>query len=303
MEPTEKLIAGAFVTVVGVGMLGTCSRNRSSQEQARYTPPQPNPSVVDSKEVRAAEGIINLNDVRDAFRATHEMAVFEHRVNEIYEGEQMVVFEAKEVGNGFQLLAREDLDGSKSTTASDDLLFTLSVKGREATLKGAGVNDYYKATWLYEPPADAATRVTEVHHRSSYSSSPFFWYWVLSPGWGGYYTPMSRYDSMYAYRSGYRNSNSYRNQVSRNTSYARKHGSSFRSSSKTMSSQRKSYVNKMPGTSGYKQKVAASSRKTGSSATSQKRSSSSTKKSSFSGSSKKSSSSKSYGGYRGSSGF
>lgn len=301
METTEKVIAGAFVTVVGVSMLGTCSRNRSSQEQIRYSP-QPVSPAVDSKEVRAAEGIVNLNEVRDAFRATHEMAVFEQRVNEIYEGEQMVVFEAKELSNGFQLLAREDLDGSKSTTASDDLLFTLSVKGREATLKGNGANDYYKATWLYEPPADAATRVTEVHNRSSFASSPFFWWWVLSPGWGGYYTPMSRYDSMYAYRSGYRNSGSYRDQVSRNTSYARKNGSSFRNTSSTMSSQRKSYVSKMPSTSGYKQKIAASSRKTGTSAKSQTRSSG-TKSSSFSGTSKKSGSSKGYGSFRGSSGF
>ncbi|VGO16492.1 hypothetical protein PDESU_05083 [Pontiella desulfatans] len=304
METTEKVIAGAFVTVVGVSMLGTCSRNRSTQEEyIRYSPqPVPVPPAVDSVDVRAAEGIINLNEVRDSFRATHEMAVFEQRVNEIYEGEQMVVFEAKEVGNGFQLLAREDLDGSKSTTASDDLLFTLSVMGREATLKGHGANDYYKETWLYEPPADAAERVREVHHHSSFASSPFFWWWLLSPGWGGYYTPMARYDSMYAYRGGYRNSGAYRDQVSRNTSYARSKSSSFRNTSSTMSSQRKSYVSKMPSTSGYKQKMAASARKTGTSAKSQTRTSG-TKSGSFSGTSNKSSSSKGYGGFRGSSGF
>lgn len=312
MENNEKLIAGAFVTVVGISMLGQCSKSRptvtyDAHADQRFAPtPVALPPAVDSDAVRGAEGLINLNDVRDAFRATQEMAVFEKRVNEIYEGAQMVVFEAKDLGDGFQLSAREDLDGTKSTTSEDDLLFTLSVKGREATLKGSGVNSYYKETWLYEPPADAAVRVQEVHHRSSITSSPFFWWWLMSPGWGGYYTPMSRYDNMYAHRRTYRSTSGYRDQVSRNSGYAgtmnSRYGSSFRNAQSSMSGQRKSYVQKMPSTSSYKQKMAASTRKTGSTAKSQVRST--TKKSgSFSGSSKKSSSSKSYSGFRGSSGF
>ena len=299
METTEKVIAGAFVTVVGVSMLGSCSDNRKARAQAQYNSQAS--LVSGSKEVRGAEGIVNLNEVREAFRATHEMAIFEQRVNEIYEGEQLIVFEAKEVKNGFQLLAREDLDGSKTTSSSDDLLFTLSVKGREATLKGAGANSFYNETWLYEAPPGAAEQVREVRH-SSFASSPFFWWWMLSPGWGGYYTPGYRYDSMYSHRGTYRSSRAYRDQVSRNGSYTKRNASSFRGSSKTMSSQRKSYVKKMPSTSGYKQKMAASARKTGSGYTSQSRSSGS-KKSSFFGSSRKSSSSGGFGGFRGSSGF
>lgn len=298
MGTSEKLIVGGFATVIGISMLSQCSNSRQDKSLSNWENSQ------------GTQGFINLNDVRDAFRSTQKMADFESRVNEIFEGDNMVVFEAKEIRGGFKLMAREDLDGSKSTTAKDDLLFTLSVEGRTAQLKGAGVNKYYKESWIYEPPAGSQQQVQQVHHRSSsIASSPFFWWWVLSPGWGGYYTPIGRYDSMYSHRNSYRSSSSYRSQMTRNgkfgTSMSQKHGSSFRSAVNSPSSNRKSYIRTQPKSAGFKEKLAASKKTTGTSKKSQLRSTSG-KSRSFSGTSSRSSrssSSRSYGGYRGSSGF
>ena len=294
MENSEKLIVGAVATVVGFSLIGNCSKSRA------------NNTVADWENTHGTQGFINLNDVRDAFRSNESMQEFENRVNEIFEGDNLVVFEARELKNGFELKGYEDLDVSKSKTNKDDLLFTLSVKGRTAELKGDGVNSYYKDTWIYEPPPGSEEKVREVHHHSSFASSPFFWWWVLSPGWGGYYTPMGRYDSMYSHRSSYRNTSAYGSQARRNASFegqmGSKYGSSFRSSMNRSSAQRKSYIRSAPKSPGFKEKVAASKGKTGSAKKSQFRSSN-RKSGSFSGTSKKSSSSKGYGGFRGSSGF
>lgn len=296
MGNSDKLIVGAVATVVGFSMVGNCSKK------------QANSAVADWENTHGTQGFINLNDVRDAFRSNESMLEFENRVNEIFEGNNLVVFESKEIKNGFELKGYEDLDASKNKSKQDDLLFSLSVKGRTAELKGAGVNNYYKETWIYEPPAGSAEKVRDVHHRSSFASSPFFWWWVLSPGWGGYYTPMGRYDSMYAHRTTYRNSGSYGSQVGRNAGFegrmSSKYGSSFRNSMNNSSSQRKSYIRSAPKSPGFKEKVAASKGKTGTAKKSQFRSSS-RKSGSFSGSSSsgKSRSSRGYGGFSGSSGF
>ena len=294
MEKGEKLITGVVVAAVGFSAVSSCSQNKANRDAANWEGTQ------------GTQGFINLNDVRDAFRANESMVAFEERVNELFEGDNLIVFEAKEISGGFQLFAREDLDNSKSTSSKDDLLFTLSVKGRTATLKGAGINKYYTESWIYEPPEGAAVQVQDQSRRSSFTSSPFFWWWVLSPGWGGYYTPMSRYNNIYAHRTSYRTSSAYRSQTSRNSSFessmSKKYGSSFKNSMNSKSAQRKSYIRSAPKSPGFKQKLAASKGKNGSAKKSQMRSSTRSSRS-FSSSSRSSSSSKSYGGFRASSGF
>ena len=295
MRKKDNLIVGGVATVIAVVMVKDCSRNRRI-------------SAVDEwQNAQGTQGFINLDGVRDAFRQNQSLYDFEKRVNEIYEGDNLVLFSAREVSKGFELKAYEDLDGDKNKSGGDDLLFTLGVRGRTAELKGAGVNSYYKSSWIYEPPADAVQQIHTTSH-ASFASSPFFWYWVLSPGWGSYYTPMRHYDDIYAYRSGYRSSQGYRDQVRRNTSFgssmSSRYGSGFRNSMNNASSQRKSYVREKASSTGFKEKLAASRGKTGSAPRSQMRSSSSSRSGAFSGSSRSSSSrSSGFGGFRGSSGF
>lgn len=297
MNTSEKVIIGAVATVVGASMIGSCSKNKNDRAIAAW------------ENTQGTQGFINLNAVRDAFRENQSVADFEKRVNEIFEGDNLVVFDAKEHRNGFVIEAREDLDGSKSTTNKDDLLFTLQVENRTATLKGAGVNSYYKESWIYEVPADAQQRMAQGPRQgSSFTSSPFFWWWMLSPGWGGYYTPMGRYDTIYQHRRSYRDTRDYRDQVSNNGSFAtrmgRQHGSTYDRALSQRSAKRSSYIRNTIKSPGFKQKLAASKNKTGSATRSQMRSSSGARRSgSFSSSSKSSSGSRGYGGFRGSSGF
>lgn len=295
MENSEKLILGGFATVVAFGMLGHCSRSRGESAEARWENSQ------------GTQGFINLNAVKDAFRGNQSVLSFEQRVNDIYEGANLVVFDAKEIHQGFELRAYEDLDKNKNKSSGDDLLFTLKVQGRTAELKGAGVNKYYKSTWIYEPPPGSAQQVQVIHDHSSLASSPFFWWWVLSPGWGHYYTPVHYYDTMYSHRATYRRSAAYRDQVARNTSFASrmrsKYGSSFRNSMNSTSPQRKSYIRNTVKSPGFQQKMAASRGRTGAAPRSQMRSSRG-RSGSFSGSSRGyGSRSSGFGGFRGFSGF
>ena len=89
------------------------------------------------------QGHINLDAVKEAFQKNPRYDDFEKRVNEIFEGDRLVIFEAKSVSGGFNYTAKEDLDGDKKMSPADDTLFTLLVANGTATLKGAGVNSYY----------------------------------------------------------------------------------------------------------------------------------------------------------------
>lgn len=320
METKEKIIAGSAAAIIGVVMLKGCSdeqrhsRVHTAAVPSRKLMPQTAPKPTKQPD-QTNTGFVNLNAVRDAFKSNQSMPDFEKRTNEIFEGDHMVVFEAKEISNGFVLKAREDLDDSKSTTDADDLIFTLTVQGRTATLQGAGVNEYYKESWLFELPTEEQQKSVVHHHRSSMSSSPFFWWWVMSPGWHGYHTPMYRYDSMYSSRNIYRRSSAYNSQRSNNrafgTQMGQKYGNSYHSAASAVSPQRKSYVRKSSSSSGSKDRVKASTKHSGSSSKSQVRSKpKSTSSKSYSKSSRRSSSSRSsssssrsYGGFRGSSGF
>ena len=117
----------------------------------------------DSREIKqwkaapGTNGFINLDDVEKAFKKGQKADEFEKRVNEIFEGDSLVVFKSQKTGgSGFVYYAYEDLnkDGKVKTgtlTASDDLLFTLTVANSRVTLQGAGVNKYYKSSWAYKP--------------------------------------------------------------------------------------------------------------------------------------------------------
>lgn len=300
METKDKIIAGGALTLLGISMLGGCPKSDKKQDKA----------LADWENSHGTQGFINLNAVRDAFRSNQSMPDFEKRVNEIFEGDNMIVFEAKEIKDGFVIEASEDLDGNKRTTSGDELLFTLQVKGRLATLQGKGVNKYYKETWLYELPPEAQQTEVVHHHRSSMASSPFFWWWVMSPGWNGYYTPRGRYMDLRTHRTAYRGSEDYVGQTMQNGSFGKrmenKYGSSYRNAVNQPSSKRTSYIKKHTSNSAFKDRLAASSKRSGAATKSQMRSRTSASKSkSFSGSSSRggSSSGRSYGGFRGSSGF
>ncbi|MEM7392720.1 MAG: hypothetical protein AAF492_10265 [Verrucomicrobiota bacterium] len=201
---------------------------------------------------------INLDAVKQAFQENENVHVFESRVNEIFEGEAIVIFALEEKPGGFAMHAHEDKNNNATADTSDDMLFTLSVINGKATLKGHGLTRSYNETWPYNPPAaDTYTETTTnaTHHsqtterdrrRRHGSGLGFFPLLYHGRGWNGYNTPRDRVDAVRTQRSNYRNTPDYKQQVSKNRGYekaaAKKYGGSFRkaptSSTRSSSSSR-----------------------------------------------------------------
>ena len=244
-----------------------------------------------------AKGHTNLDAVKKAFQKHQKISDFENRVNEICEGDKLVLFRSDKVDGGFKLSAMEDLDDNKRLSDGDDLLFTLQVANGTATLKGAGVTSYYSSSWPYKP--DERTRSSS--YRPGHYTHFHHWYGRSYLWGGGYYTRAPRYDEMLSHRNSFRKSSAFSSQVQQNVKFensmSKKYGSGFTSAKTRTSANRDGYVKK-----------AASSHKNASrnaqSAFAVR--SKMAAKSSFSGtrsSSSRSSSSRGFGGFRGSSGF
>ncbi len=203
-------------------------------------------------------GHVNLDAVKEAFQKSQEIAKFEQRVNEIHEGDKLVIFRAEKVSGGFEYTAIEDLNGDKKPGRGDDKLFTLLVANGTATLNGTGVNSYYKQSWPYDPAKVAApTSTTKSSHSRRHHSHFYHWYGYRRYGWGGgYYTSAPRFASMSKHRDSYRSGAAFQSQVKANAQFEQKmsqrYGSSFRKSATKVSPARKSYISKSLSSGSYK---------------------------------------------------
>ena len=84
------------------------------------------PSFDDWAATDGAAGRINLDDVQQAFRDSKSATDFEDRVNQIYEGDGIIIIRAKQDGEKLVLEGWEDLDkNSTIEDANDDVLFTI----------------------------------------------------------------------------------------------------------------------------------------------------------------------------------
>ena len=94
-----------------------------------------------------AAGRINLDEVQAAFKDSKGTTDFERRVNEIYEGDGLILIRALQDGAQLTLEGWEDLNGnSEIDDAKDDQLFSI-VKGtnEEYDLRGHNANGYYRS--------------------------------------------------------------------------------------------------------------------------------------------------------------
>ena len=190
------------------------------------------PSYEDWAATDGAAGRINLDDVQEAFKNSDSATEFERRVNEIYEGDGLVLIRASQDGEQLTLEGWEDLNGDSTINeADDDQLFAI-VRGTNGDheMRGYHGNGYYHSYW---GPGDF-----------------LFTYLLISamtPRFGGYYytTPPSRGPEMRSQRTTYRNSSAYGGQVQRNASYNQKQssfsGSRYQSTRGNVSSNRSSY--------------------------------------------------------------
>ena len=190
------------------------------------------PSYQDWAATDGAAGRINLDDVQQAFKNSQSATDFERRVNEIYEGDGLVLIRARQDGQTLTLEGWEDLDSDNTIDDTrDDLLFTIVQNtGGDYEMRGYHANSYYHSYW---GPGDF-----------------LFTYLLISaitPRFGGYYytTPPTRGTEIRNQRTTYRNSSAYNSQVNRNASYQQRQasfaGSRYQQSRSNVSSNRSSY--------------------------------------------------------------
>lgn len=200
-------------------------------------------------------GRINMDAVQDAFKKSKSMEAFEKRLNEIYEGDGIVLVRAKEDGGRRVIEAFEDLnnDGQMDPT-QDDLLFTITNAVSSDNIQGHGANSY--------------------HNSFGGTGNFLFSYLVFSSltgGGYGYQTAPSRLPQMRKGRDNYRDSPSFtgglgggpantkgdpRSQVKRNSDYFSKqkgyNARSYNRAGNSLSRSRASYIGTQKSSGAFK---------------------------------------------------
>jgi hypothetical protein len=189
-----------------------------------------------------AAGRINLDQVQEAFKKSKSASDFERRVNEIYEGDGLVIIRAQQDGETLVLEGWEDLNANtKIDDATDDLLFSIVEKeDKENELRGHGANSYY---------------------RSGFGGGNFLFTYMListlSPRGYYYQTPSTSRDTrnMRSQRNSYRASSKYRTQVSNNSKYFTQKksfaGTGYNDAGKRLSTSRQRYLSTQKSTGRY----------------------------------------------------
>ena len=189
------------------------------------------PSYEDWAATDGAAGRINLDDVQTAFKDSKSVTDFETRVNEIYEGDGLLLIRAEQTDTALVLEGWEDLDKNYTIDDSrDDRLFTISQKQDQSyDMRGYHANSYYHSTW-------GAGDFLFTYMLLSAVTGPRYIY-TTNPGYAR--------DTMQRTRAQYRNSYSYNQQVTKNTSYFNRQksfaGSRYDSASRNVSAARQSY--------------------------------------------------------------
>ena len=97
------------------------------------------PSYDEWATTDGAAGRINLDDVQNAFKQSKSPTDFEQRVNEIFEGDGILLISAKQDGERLVLEGWEDLNNNvQIDDAQDDLLFSLVKDNNEHSLRSLG---------------------------------------------------------------------------------------------------------------------------------------------------------------------
>ena len=194
-----------------------------------------------------AAGRINLDDVQEAFKDSKSATDFEDKVNQIYEGDGLVLIRAKQDGQALTMEGWEDLNGNNDIDdASDDQLFSI-VKGtnNEYDMRGHHGNGYY---------------------RSHFGAGDFLFTYMLisaiSPRGYYYSTPISRGSTMRNQRSRYRQSSAYNRQAQRNSNFNRKQssfaGSRYQQARSNVSNNRQTYQQTQKTSGAFKKSSAVS---------------------------------------------
>ena len=221
-----RTLAGTMVAAVPVA--AACSQGPTYHEWAATD---------------GAAGRINLDDVQQAFKDSESASEFERKVNEIYEGDGVVLVRATQDDLGLTLEGWEDLSSPANyeiDDTEDDLLFTIVKRDDSHEMRGYGANGYY--------------------HRGFGAGDFLFTYLLISaitPGPYFYATsPVYARNTIVRQRDSYRQGSRYRSQVSRNSKYFSNQrqfaGSQYDSAGRNQSTARRSYQSRQQSTGGFK---------------------------------------------------
>ena len=200
------------------------------------------PSYEDWAATDGAAGRINLDEVQTSFKGAKSVTDFENRVNQIYEGDGLVLIRAEQTDTALVLEGWEDLNGNFSIDdGQDERLFTITEKDDKSyDMRGYHANSYYHSTWG--------------------PGSFLFTYLLVSSLAGPRYLHVT--DTGYARgklssdRKYYRSSYSYEQQVRRNSTFFNKQkgfaGSTYDSAGRNVSGARQSYQSQARSTGSYK---------------------------------------------------
>ncbi len=178
-----------------------------------------------------AAGRINLDDVQKAFQESSSATEFETKVNEIYEGDGIILIRASQDGQRLTLEGWEDLDGnSQIDDAADDQLFAIIKEDEQHQLRGYHANSYY---------------------HSHFGAGDFLFTYLLFSSLGGfgrpyyYQTPPDRGTTIRQERTAYRGSGRYGTQLESNRQYTSRQqtfaGSRYQAAGRNVSSGRQTY--------------------------------------------------------------
>ena len=200
------------------------------------------PSYEDWAETDGAAGRINLEEVQVAFKGANSVSAFETRVNQIFEGDGLILIRAEQTDTALVLEGWEDLNENYTINdESDERLFTITEKSDKSyEMQGYHANSYYHSTWG--------------------PGSFLFTYFALSTLAGPRYIyatdPGYARGAMSSSRKYYRSSYSYEQQVRQNSNFFNKQkgfaGSSYDSAGRNRSAARQSYQSRAQTTGSYK---------------------------------------------------
>ncbi len=211
------------------------------------------PSYDDWAATDGAAGRINLDDVQEAFKSSKSATEFERRVNEIYEGDSIVIIRALQDGDKLTLEGWEDLNGNNDIDDDqDDRLFSIVKVNEEYDMRGHGANGYYHSGF------GGSGFLFGYLLASSFNRGPYF-----------YHTPVNYGPTIRQQRSDYRQSSRYGSQVARNSRYATKQqgfaGSRYQRAGQNTSAARQTYQQTQRSSGAFKSSSAVSRSGSGSS--------------------------------------
>jgi len=178
-------------------------------------------------ETSGKAGQINMEAVEEAMKKSDNVSDFEKKVNEIYQGDEMVLVEVKNQGREQLVSGYADLNENlEIDSGSDDKLFTFRrwYEGDKPRyeMRGYGVNSYYYRPYPHGTNMLTTYLLVSALTRPMYSS-PI------------YHTTVLQRQATRSYRTSYRQTPTYKNQVDTNRRYqtrmSSKHGTSYRKAS------------------------------------------------------------------------